>query len=58
MEELAASFTAEPEMAYNVAVGNNEAAKNLLSNSETLKNSPTDNELQGSMQRFALLAII
>ena len=52
MEELAASFTAEPEMAYNVAVGNNEAAKNLLSNSETLKNSPTDNELQELLSQY------
>ena len=52
MGNVAASFNAQPEMAYNEAVGNNEAAEALLTSAGTLErtvSSPTDEELQGQV---------
>lgn len=56
MEELAASFNAEAEIAYSGAVDNNKAAQALLSCAGALKkstNSPNDGQLQGWIQQFA-----
>ena len=50
MEELAANFNAEPEMAYHEAVGSNNVAEAIYAYTGTLertKSSPTDEEFQG-----------
>ena len=50
MEELAANFTAEPEMIKNEAIVRNDEAKALLADAGILERaagSPTNGELQG-----------